>query len=145
MLNHFHICNNLRESQYFKLLFDKSTMTNVVIMGLIGSISYLNNNLYVIDMNNNTELRIDAGLVGGIGRIYFTDNNGNGIQVPNGFTVTTVQGRAAPFFNINGTGSYIMNWSVSYELKMNGATFGTLTTQQQQSVELDPNYNHDVI
>ena len=115
-------------------------------MGFRGSFSYLNNNsIYVIVMGPNTELRMQA-YAAGIARLYFTDNNGNHIQVPNGFTLTDNQGIAVPpFLGINGFGSYFVTWVNSYEMRMNGQRFGGLTTQQQQAIDLDGNYHHYVI
>ena len=110
-------------------------------MGFRGSFSYLNNNsIYVIVMGPNTELRMQAQAVG-IARLYFTDNNGNPVQVPNGFTLTDTQGNAIlPFL-----GNYYVTWFNSYEMRMNGQRFGGLTTQQQQAIDLDENYHHYVI
>ena len=53
-----------------------------MVMGLRSSFSYLNNNIYVIVMGLNTELRMQVH-GGGVARLYFTDNNGNGTQIPN--------------------------------------------------------------
>src|SRR6185312_6790662 len=52
--------------------------------GFRGAFSYLNNNsIYVIVKGPNTELRMQAVAVA-VARLYFTDNNGNPVQVPNG-------------------------------------------------------------
>ncbi|CAG8656163.1 3310_t:CDS:2, partial [Paraglomus brasilianum] len=112
-------------------------------MGFRGLLSYLNNKIYVVVMGPNTELRIQAQ-AGGIARLYFTDNNGNGTQAPNGFTLTDVQGNVLPSFLINGSSSYFVTWANSYEMRMNGQRFGGLTTQKQ-AIDLDRNYHHYVI
>ena len=97
--------------------------------GFRGAFSYLNNNsIYVIVKGPNTELRMQVH-GGGVARLYFTDNNGNGTQVPNGFTITDAQGNTLPpLVLINGLMSYFVTWANFYELRMNGQQFGGLMT-----------------
>ncbi|RIA91451.1 hypothetical protein C1645_875432 [Glomus cerebriforme] len=113
-------------------------------MGLRGSFSYFNNKIYVMVIDNNTELRIES-LAGGTSRLYFEDMNGNEVAAPNGFVIADDQGIPVQgFIGIGGTPSFFLTWITSYTLSINGRRFASLTTQKQQAVELNVAHQHYV-
>ncbi|CAG8783352.1 9313_t:CDS:2 [Gigaspora rosea] len=99
------------------------------------SFSYKNDNISVVEFGNNVNMRIER-INPNVATIYFVDDRGNSIQIPNGVTLRDTLDN----FNetpqvINGFGTYFVSWISDYVLLLNGVAVFALKNQKQQSLE----------
>ena len=96
-----------------------------------GSFSYLNNNTYIFDINNQLNIRIHASNAN-IANIFFTDGNDNVIPIPATrsvlFDLTNQVVRPAFGF------LYQIIWKNDYELILWNLKVFALKHQRQQAV-----------
>ncbi|PKK56176.1 hypothetical protein RhiirC2_722030 [Rhizophagus irregularis] len=100
-----------------------------------GSFSYKNNNsnTVVIDHNNKAILEnIDPT----IARIYFVNNGGNHIQIPNNMTLRDVtNSNNVPRTIVNGAESFLISWINNYTLLRDNVEIFKLENQKQQAIK----------
>ncbi|KAF0412269.1 hypothetical protein F8M41_007946 [Gigaspora margarita] len=105
-----------------------------------GSFSYKNDtvNVIVIDTNILAKLqRVDQN----IGRIYFTNGQGNPIRIPAGMILRDlINNTNVPRILVAGAESYLITWIANYELRYNGGEVLNLDNQKQQSMRVPPEY-----
>ncbi|RIB16089.1 hypothetical protein C2G38_1053290 [Gigaspora rosea] len=100
-----------------------------------GSFSYKNNNISVVEFGNNVNMRIER-ISRNVAKIYFVDDRGNGIQIPNGVALRdTLDNINETPQVVNGFGTYLVSWISNYVLLLNGVPVFALKNQKQQSME----------
>ncbi|CAG8639064.1 4965_t:CDS:1 [Dentiscutata erythropus] len=100
-----------------------------------GTFSYKNDNISVVEFGNNVNMRIEK-ISPNIAKIYFVDDQGNSIQIPNNVALKDTLNN----FNetpqvVNGFGTYFVSWISNYVLLQNDVAVFILKNQQQQSIE----------
>ncbi|CAG8684942.1 3949_t:CDS:1 [Cetraspora pellucida] len=110
-----------------------------------GSFSYKNDNISVVEFGNNVNMRIER-ISPNIAKIYFVDDRGNSIQIPNGVVLRDTLNN----FNetpqlVNGFGTYFVSWISNYVLLLNGVAVFALKNQKQQSIEGVDGFRYSMI
>ena len=102
-----------------------------------GSFSYKNNNINVVEITNNSFLRIER-LNQNVARIYFVDQNENQIIIPNNTICKDIIANE----NINQfQNNFIISWVSNYEITINDMIILILENQKQQSIKTNNNTN----
>ncbi|CAG8451297.1 6799_t:CDS:1 [Paraglomus brasilianum] len=99
------------------------------------SFSYKNDNVNVVRFGRDINMRMER-VNNDVARIYFVDDRGTNIQIPNGFVLrdNIANVNVRPLLN-NGFGNYFTSWISNYSLLRNGIEMFALSNQKQQSVE----------
>jgi len=101
-----------------------------------GSFSYKNDNINVVRFGRDINMRMER-VNNDVARIYFVDDRGTNIQIPDGFVLrdNIANVNVRPLLVHNGFGNYFTSWISSYSLLRNGIEIFALSNQRQQSVE----------
>ncbi|CAG8555198.1 5729_t:CDS:1 [Cetraspora pellucida] len=110
-----------------------------------GSFSYKNDNISVVEFGNNVNMKIER-ISPNIAKIYFVDDLGNSIQIPNGVALrdTLNDFNETPQV-VNGFGTYFISWISNYVLLLDGVAVFALKNQKQQSMEGVDGFRYSMI
>ncbi|RIB14243.1 hypothetical protein C2G38_2040367 [Gigaspora rosea] len=110
-------------------------------MSYKSSFSYKNDNINVIYVDNNIQIRIER-VTSDVARVYFVNNRGRQIQVPaNTIFRNTTNNQNEPIHN----NSFYITWVPNYILFHNGAEIFKLENQKQQAIKGAIDLETDVI
>ncbi|KAF0470297.1 hypothetical protein F8M41_025393 [Gigaspora margarita] len=105
------------------------------------SFSYKNDNINVIYVDSNIQIRIEK-VTSDVARMYFVNNRGRQIEVPaNTILRNTTNNQNEPIHNK----SFYITWVPNYNLFYNGAEVFRLENQKQQAIKGGLDLETDVI